>query len=80
MPRETQVEKDGFVITVEWRGTSSGISIRLLSWPWVRVQTEKDHTIGETTPRGLGTTVELSRQSGLKLPGILHASYCPNYT
>ena len=48
------MERDGFAITVERRGTSSGIALRLLSHPRVHVQSAKDHTEGETAPRGVG--------------------------
>ena len=33
MPRGAQVKRDGLAITVERRGTSSGIALRLLSHP-----------------------------------------------
>ena len=48
------MERDGFAITVERRGTSSGIALRLLRHPRVHVQSAKDHTEGETAPRGVG--------------------------
>jgi len=54
VPRGTQVERDGFAITVERRGTTSGIVLRLLSCPWVHDQSAKDHTGGETAPRSIG--------------------------
>ena len=54
MPRRTQVKKDGLAITVEKRGTSSGIALRHLSRPRLRVPSAKDHTERETAPRGIG--------------------------
>ena len=33
MPRGTQVKRDGLAITVERRGTSSGVAVRPLSHP-----------------------------------------------
>ena len=50
----TQVKRDGLAITVESRGTSSGIALRHLSHPWLHVQSTKDHTGRETAPRGVG--------------------------
>ena len=47
-------ERDGLAITVERRGTSSGIALRYLSRPWLHVQSAKDHTGRETAPRGTG--------------------------
>ena len=37
MPRGAQVKRDGLAITVERRGTSSGIALRHLSRPWLHV-------------------------------------------
>ena len=54
MPRRTQVKKDGLAITVEKRGTSSGIALRHLSRPRLRVPSAKDHTGRETASRGVG--------------------------
>ena len=54
MPRGTQVKRDRLAITVERRGTSSGIALRHLSCPWLHVQSAKDHTKRETAPRGIG--------------------------
>ena len=68
MPRGTQVKRDGLAITVERRGTSSGIALRHLSRPQLHVWSAKDHTGRETAPRGVGFQVGLSRQSGLKVP------------
>ena len=48
------MKRDGFAITVERRGTSSGIALRHLSRPRLHVQSTGDHTGGETPPRGLG--------------------------
>ena len=47
------MERDRFAITVK-RGTSSRIALKLLSCPQVHVQSAKDHTGGETAPRGVG--------------------------
>ena len=54
MPRGTQVKRDGLAITVERRGTSSGIALRHLSHPLLHVWSAKDHTGRETAPRGVG--------------------------
>ena len=54
MPRGTQVKRDGLTITVERRGTTSGIALRHLSHPWLHVQSAKDHTGRETALRGVG--------------------------
>ena len=47
-------EKDGLALTVERRGTSSRIALRHLSRPRLHVQSARDHTGGETAPRGVG--------------------------
>ena len=54
MPRGTQVKRDGLAITVERRGTSSGIALGHLSRPRLHVWSAKDHTGRETAPRGVG--------------------------
>ena len=54
MPRGTQVKRDRLAITVERRSISSGIALRDLSHPWLHVQSIKDHTGGESAPRGVG--------------------------
>ena len=54
MPRGTQVKRDGLAITVERRGTSSGITLRHLSHHQHHVRSAKDHTGKETAPRGVG--------------------------
>ena len=59
------MKRDGFAITVERRGISSGIALRHLSRPHVR--SAKDHTGRETAPRGIGfrgRTVETNRTEG----------------
>ena len=48
------MKRDGLAIAVERRGTSSRIALRPLSSPWLHVWSAKDHTGGETTPRGIG--------------------------
>ena len=48
------MKRDGLAITVERRGTSSGIALRHLSRPLLQVQFSKDHTGRETAPRGIG--------------------------
>ena len=48
------MKRDGLAIIVERRGTSSGIALRHLSRPQLHVQSAKDHTGRETTPRGVG--------------------------
>ena len=54
MPRGAQVKRDGLAITVERRGTSSGIALRHLSRPRLHVQSAREHTGGETASRGVG--------------------------
>ena len=49
-------KRDGLAITVERRGTSSGIALRHLSRPLLHVRSAKDHTGRETAPRGIGFT------------------------
>ena len=76
MPRGTQVKRDGLAITVERRGTASGIALRCLSRPQLHVWSERDHSGGETAPRGIGfrgqtlkaIRTESAWQSLLKLP------------
>ena len=48
------MKRDGLAITVERRGTSSGIALRYLSRPRFHVRSAKDHTGRETAPRGVG--------------------------
>ena len=50
------MKRDGLAITVERRGTSSGIALRHLSHPLLHVWSAKDHTGRETAPRGVGFT------------------------
>ena len=80
MPRRTQVKRDGLAITVERRGISSRIALRLLSCPQLHAQSLKDHNGEETALLGVDPRVRLSRQSGLKVPGGPHTSSHPNYT
>ena len=54
MPRGTQVKRDGLTITVERRGTSSGIALRHLSRLRLHAWSAKDHTGRETALRGVG--------------------------
>ena len=76
MSRGTQVKRDGLAITVQKRGTSSGIALRHLSCPQLHVQSSKDHTGRETAPRGAGfrgqtlktIRTESARGSPHKLP------------
>ena len=44
MPRGTQVKRYELAISVERRGTSSGITLRHLSRPWIHLWSAKDHT------------------------------------
>ena len=48
------LKRDGLAITVERRGTSSGIPLRHPSGPQLHVWSARDHTEGETAPRGIG--------------------------
>ena len=52
--RGAQVKRDGLAITVERRGTSSGIPLRHPSGPRLHVRSARDHTGGETAPKGVG--------------------------
>ena len=52
MPRRAQVKRDGFVITAERRGISSGIALRHLSHSQLYVGSVKNHTWGETALGG----------------------------
>ena len=69
MPRGAQVKRDGLAITVERRGTSSGIALRHLSCPQLHVRSAKDHTGRETAPRGAGLrgrTLKTIRTEGVR--------------
>ena len=48
------MKRDGFAITVERRGTTSGIALRHLSRPRLHVRSAKDHTGRETACSGVG--------------------------
>ena len=48
------MKRDGLAITVERRGTSSGIALRHPSRPLLHVWSARDHTGGQTAPRGVG--------------------------
>ena len=48
------MKRNGHAITVERRGTSSGIALRHLSCTQLHVLSAKDHTGRETAPRGIG--------------------------
>ena len=80
MSRGTQVKRDGLAVTVERRGISRSISLWHLSHPWLHVGSVKDHTGGESAPRGVGPRVRLSGQAGLKMPGHSHTSPHHNNT
>ena len=72
MPRGPQVKRDGLVITVGWRDTSSGITLKNQSHPQLPVQPKKDH-IGEELEKRLSSKAQvpgvgLSGQMGLKVP------------
>ena len=54
MTRGTQVKRDGLAITVERRGTSSGIALRHLGRSWLHVQSAREHIGGEPASRGVG--------------------------
>ena len=70
------LKRDGLAITVERRGTSSGIALRLLSHPWVHVLSSKDRT-GETAPRDIGPRGQTLRT--IKTEGT-HTSSHSKYT
>ena len=48
------MKRDRLAITVERRGTSSGIALRHLTRPQLHVWSAKDHTGRETAPRCVG--------------------------
>ena len=48
------MKRDGLAITVERRGTTSGIALRHLSRPRLHVLSAKDHTGRETACSGVG--------------------------
>ena len=54
MPRGTQVKRAGLALTVERRGTSSGIALRHPSHHRLPVWSATDHTERETALRGVG--------------------------
>ena len=61
------MKRDGFAITVERRGISSGIALRHLSRPQLHVRSERDHIGGDTAPRGIGLmglTLKMVRTKG----------------
>ena len=73
------MKRDGLAITVERRGTSSGIALRNLSRPRLPVWSAKDHTERETALRGVGLrsqTLKAIRTESA--PGSPHK--LPNYT
>ena len=86
MPRGTQVKRDGLAVTVERRGTSSGIALRHLSClrhlsrPRLHVWSTKDHTGRETALRSLGLRGRTLKTIRTEVPGGPHTSSRPNYT
>ena len=63
------VKRDGLAITVERRGTSSGIALRHLSRPWLpHVRSAKNHTGRETAlrRRSPGQTLKTIRTEGAR--------------
>ena len=73
MPRGTQVKRHALAITVERRGTASGIALKHLSHAQLHVQSAKDHTGRETAPKGIGfrgQTLKTIRTEGA--PGSPH--------
>ena len=63
------MKRDGLAITVERRGTSSGIALRHLNRPRLHVRSAKDHTGRETALRGIGLrgrTLETIRTEGAR--------------
>ena len=61
------MKRDGLAIAVERRGTSGEIALRHLSRPRLHVLSAKDHTGGETAPRGIGfrgRTLKTTRTEG----------------
>ena len=80
MSRGTQVKRDGLAITVERRGTSSGIALRHLSRPGSMSGLQRTTLEERLPPEAQVSGVGLSRQSGLKVPRGPHISFHPNYT
>ena len=63
------MKRDGLAIAVERRGISSGIALRHLSRPQLHVRSARDHTGGETAPRGVGLrglTLKTTRTEGAR--------------
>ena len=54
MPRGAQVKRDGLAITVERRGTSSGIALRHLSCPGSMSSLQRTTLEERLRPRGVG--------------------------
>ena len=54
MPRGAQVKRDGLAITVERRGTSSGIALRHLSRPGSMSSLQRTTLEERLPPRGVG--------------------------
>ena len=64
MPRGTQVKRDGLAITVERRGTSSGIALRHLSLPRLHVWSAKEERL---PPVGfMGGALKTTRTEGVQ--------------
>jgi len=57
MPRGTQVKRDRLAITVERRGISGEVALRCLRCPQLPVLSVKDHSGGETIPRGVRLSI-----------------------
>ena len=76
IPRGTQVKRDGLVITVENRGTSSEIALRHPSRTRLHVWSAKDHNGGETAPQRSQGSDSQDNQDW-RCPGDPHTSSHP---
>ena len=68
------MKSDGLAITMERRGTSSGIALGHLSHPQLRVWSAKDHPGGETAPRGVGLRGLTLKTIRTEVPGGPHTT------
>ena len=69
------MKRDGLAITVERSGISSEVALRHLSRARLPIKSARDHTGGDTAPRGTGPRVRLSGQSGLHVSEGPHLSF-----
>ena len=68
MPRGTQVQRDGLVITVEGGAFQVGLFLGIWAAPWLHVQSAKDHNWEETALQGVGTRCQALKTIRTKIP------------